>query len=84
MPPLTTAKGLARNILFSVATQAWIIVLSLVTIRIVIHGVGADAYGVFLIASLLLGYVAFLDLGLTPAVVRSIAQHRASPRDPNR
>jgi O-antigen/teichoic acid export membrane protein len=78
LPPLTTPRGLARNILFSVATQAWIIVLSLVTIRIVIRGLGADAYGVFVIASLLLGYVAFLDLGLTPAVVRSIAQHRAT------
>ena len=77
-PPLTTAEGLARNVLFSVATQAWIIVLSLVTIRIVVHGLGADAYGVFVIASLLLGYVAFLDLGLTPAVVRSIALHRAA------
>jgi O-antigen/teichoic acid export membrane protein len=76
-PPLTTARGLARNVLFSVATQGWIIVLSLVTIRIVVHGLGADAYGVFVIASLVLGYVAFLDLGLTPALVRSIALHRA-------
>jgi O-antigen/teichoic acid export membrane protein len=77
-PPLTTAKGLARNVLFSVATQAWIIVLALVTIRIVIHGLGADAYGIFVIASLLLGYAAFLDLGLTAAVVRSIAQYRTA------
>src|SRR6202162_5392065 len=76
-PPLTTPAGLARDVLFSVATQAWTIVLALLTIRIVVHGLGADAYGVFVIASLRLRYVAFLDLGLTPAVVRSIAQHRA-------
>src|SRR5256885_12808216 len=75
--PLTTAAGLARNVLFSMATQAWTIVLALITIRIVIHALGADAYGVFVIASLVLGYIAFLDLGLTPAVVRSIAIHRA-------
>src|SRR5439155_20986320 len=76
-PPLTTASNFARNVMFSVATQAWTILLSLVTIRIVVHGLGADAYGVFVIASLLLGYIAFLDLGLTPALVRSIAIHRA-------
>ena len=76
-PPLTTASNFARNVMFSVATQAWTILLSLVTIRIVVHGLGADAYGVFVIASLLLGYIAFLDLGLTPAVVRSMAIHRA-------
>lgn len=75
---LTTARGVARNVLFSSATQAWSLLLALVSIRIVVNGLGPDAYGIFAIAGVLLGYVAFFDLGLTPAVVRSIAIHRAT------
>lgn len=75
---VTTARGVARNILFSSITQAWALLLSLVSIRIVVHGLGEDGYGIFAIGSVLLGYVAFFDFGLTAAVVRSIAIHRAS------
>lgn len=73
---ITTARGVARNVLFSSATQAWALLLSLISIRIVVHGLGEDAYGIFAIGSVLLGYVAFFDFGLTAAVVRSIAIHR--------
>jgi len=81
-PRLSTAGRFVRNVAFSVAAQAWALVLALITIRIVVRGLGPDAYGVYVIASLVLGYVAFLDLGLTAALVRSIAIHRL--HDPRR
>ena len=40
---LTTARGVARNVLFSSATQAWSLLLALVSIRIVANGLGPDA-----------------------------------------
>ncbi len=49
-----------------------------VTVPILVHGLGTASYGVFVLASLVLGYAALLDLGLTPAVVRSIAMHGAT------
>jgi O-antigen/teichoic acid export membrane protein len=67
----------ATNVLFNVASQVWLTLLVIVTVPIVLHRIGAAAYGVFVLASLMLGYTALLDLGLTPAVVRSIAVHNA-------
>src|SRR5207248_2711127 len=75
--PMTGGRRVATNVLFNVASQVWLTLLVIVTVPIVLHRVGPAAYGVFVLASLLLGYTALLDLGLTPAVVRSIAVHNA-------
>jgi len=79
-PARTAASGqrVATNILYGVAGQVWSLVLLIVTIPILVHGLGESGYGMYVLVSVLLGYVAFLDLGLTPAVVRSIAIHHAS------
>jgi len=74
---MTGGRRVATNVLFNVASQVWLTLLVIVTVPIVLHRVGPAAYGVFVLASLLLGYTALLDLGLTPAVVRSIAVHNA-------
>jgi O-antigen/teichoic acid export membrane protein len=68
----------ARNVVFNIASQLWLIVLLIVTVPIVLHGIGPAAYGVFVLSSLVLGYTALLDLGVTPAVIRSIAIHHAT------
>ena len=69
---------MATNVLFNVFSQVWLTLLVIVTVPIVLHRIGAAAYGIFVLASLVLGYTALLDLGLTPAVIRSIAVHRAT------
>jgi O-antigen/teichoic acid export membrane protein len=74
---MTGGRRVATNVLFNVGSQVWLTLLVIVTVPIVLHRIGPDAYGVFVLASLLLGYTALLDLGLTPAVVRSIAVHNA-------
>ena len=76
--PITGGRRVATNVLFNVGSQVWLTLLVIVTVPIVLHRIGPAAYGVFVLASLLLGYTALLDLGLTPAVVRSIAIHNAS------
>ena len=63
---------------FSGAGRAWSAVLLFITIPIVVHGIGTAAYGIFTVVSVVLGYVAFLDFGLTAAVVRSVSRHRAA------
>ncbi len=82
-PPIATGPQVARNILYSGLSQAWSVLLLIVSIPIVVHGLGEAAYGVYVIASVLLGYAALLDLGLTPSVVRLIAIHygRGSERN---
>lgn len=78
IPPLTPPRRIAGNMIFSGAGRAWSAVLLFITIPIVVHGIGTAAYGIFTLVSVVLGYVAFLDFGLTAAVVRSVSRHRAS------
>ena len=53
----------------------------IITVPIVVHALGTQSYGLYVLATLLLGYTAFLDLGLTPAVVRSLATHHLAGDD---
>jgi len=75
---MTGGRRVARNVVVNVVSQVWLTLLVIVTVPIVLHGIGVPAYGIFVLASLVLGYTALLDLGLTPAVIRSIAVHHAT------
>jgi O-antigen/teichoic acid export membrane protein len=80
-PLVATSQRVASNVAFSAAGRAWSALLLVVTIPIVLHGIGVSAYGIFVFVNVLLGYVAFLDFGLTAAVVRSVAIHRSRRDD---
>ncbi len=71
-------QRIGSNIVFSGLGRVWSAILLFVTIPIVVHAIGTAAYGVFTLASVILGYVAFLDFGLTASVVRSVSRHRAA------
>jgi O-antigen/teichoic acid export membrane protein len=43
----------------------------------VLHQLGVDAYGILSLVSIVVGYLAFLDLGLNTAIIRFIAMHNA-------
>ena len=78
-PDLTARpRRIGSNIAYSGLGRAWSAVLLFVTVPVVIHGIGTAAYGVFTLVSVILGYVAFLDFGLTASVVRSVSRHNAS------
>jgi O-antigen/teichoic acid export membrane protein len=64
--------------MFSGGGRAWSAVLLFITIPVVVHGIGTAAYGIYTIVAVVLGYVAFLDFGLTGAVVRSVSRHRVA------
>jgi O-antigen/teichoic acid export membrane protein len=75
--PITSSRKVVRNVLLNGASQSWSIVVSLITVPIVLRGIGPAAYGVFVLAWLVVGYAALFDLGLTAATVRAIAIQRA-------
>lgn len=76
--PLSRPQRIAANVVFSGGGRAWSAVLLFVTIPIVVHGIGTSAYGIYTLVAVVLGYVAFLDFGLTAAVVRSVSRHRVA------
>jgi O-antigen/teichoic acid export membrane protein len=71
-------RRVGSNIVYSGLGRLWSALLLLVTVPVVVHGIGTSAYGVFALVSVILGYVAFLDFGLTASVVRSVSRHHSS------
>lgn len=53
----------------------WPVFVSLAVTPIVVHGLGDQAYGILAVVSSVLGFLAFLDLGLRDATVKHIAHY---------
>jgi O-antigen/teichoic acid export membrane protein len=66
-----------RNSLYNLVPQLWMLGLTIFTMPYVLHQLGVDAYGVLSLVSIIVGYLAFLDLGLNTAIIRFIALHNA-------
>jgi O-antigen/teichoic acid export membrane protein len=79
-PPVLRATGrrTALNLLLTAGSYSWSAILLVISVPILVGGLGPARYGVFVLASLVLGYAALLDLGLTPSVVRAIAMHQTT------
>jgi len=69
---------LPRNVMLMAAVQSWSVVLLVVSTPILLRSLGQQRFGIFLLVSVVIGYVGFLDLGLAPALVRAVAMLRAS------
>jgi O-antigen/teichoic acid export membrane protein len=81
--PITTAVGVARNTLFSGAAQLYGLAVSIVTIPILVRGLGTAGYGLYVVVNVLLTYSVVLDFGLTTTLIWAVAQH-ASGSDQDR
>jgi O-antigen/teichoic acid export membrane protein len=80
-PATTSSRRVAGNVLMSGLGRAWSALAIVITVPVIVHHIGVPAYGIFTLVNVLLGYVAFLDFGLTAAVVRSVAIHRGRGDD---
>src|SRR5580704_19169600 len=74
-PVRVTGKLLTRNWTFNLLGQALPLLIALPTIPYVIHGMGPERFGILSIAWVLLGYVGFLDLGLSRATTKFVAEY---------
>lgn len=63
-----------KNFFFNLVGMALPIVSSLVTVPIYIHHMGVERYGVLSVVWILLGYLGFLDFGLSRASAHALAQ----------
>src|SRR5216117_1472277 len=69
--PLT--HGLGRNTFFNVLGWAGPVVLYLVATPLIVHGLGSTPYGIFGLASVVSGYLAFLATSNATGNVRFLA-----------
>src|ERR1700676_5408076 len=66
---------LAKNSIFNLIGMILPMFVGVVTIPSIIHGLGADGYGILSISWLVLGYFSIFDLGLSSATVKFVSEN---------
>ena len=74
---MSLAYRTINNSLFNFLGWLWPIGLSLLATPYIVHHLGKDAYGILALVIAVLGYFALLDLGLSTATVKYIAEYHA-------
>ena len=69
-----TGKLLKRNWLLNLAGQVLPLLVAVASMPYVVHGLGAEQFGILSIAWTLLGFCGFLDLGLGRATTKFVAE----------
>lgn len=68
------AQKTVKNSIYSVLEFGWPILLAIFVTPFIVKKLGIDAYGVWALVSVVLGFFALLDLGLTSASIKYIAE----------
>lgn len=69
-----TGRLLARNTLLNLAGQGLPLIVAVVSMPFVVHGLGADRFGILAFAWVLLGYFGLFDLGLSRAATKYVSE----------
>jgi len=75
--PLPGGKTLAQNTLFNLAGNLLPMLVAVVTIPIIIEGIGVERFGVLTLAWMVVGYFSLFDMGLGRATTKFVADYLA-------
>jgi O-antigen/teichoic acid export membrane protein len=78
---LSSGGLLFRNTLFNLGGQGGTIVLALISVPILLHGLGVDRFGILALAWATIAYAGRLDLGLGRSLTRSVAIRLGTGRE---
>lgn len=73
------ASGVARNSLFGFAAFLYPTILAIVLTPFIVHRLGAERYGLFSLATVLISVLGLLDFGMSPAIVKFISEAVTRP-----
>jgi O-antigen/teichoic acid export membrane protein len=71
---------IAKNTIFNLVGQILPMLAGLLTIPYIVRGLGTAQYGIFSIATMLIGYFSIFDLGLSRATVKFVAENLSADR----
>lgn len=71
---MSTAKLLAKNVIYNFTSQLLLIFLGLVTTPYIIHKLGNQAYGILSITLTVSGFMSLLDIKISSAVIKYISE----------
>jgi O-antigen/teichoic acid export membrane protein len=75
--PLTSGSLLARNATLNLATEGWVFLVLLFAMPKLVSFLGDTKFGLFSLAWVVIGYLAFLDVGVNRAATKFVSEHLA-------
>jgi len=75
--PLSSSSLLARNATLNLMTEGWIFLVLIVAMPKLITFLGHTSFGLFSLAWVVIGYLAFLDVGVNRAATKFVSEHLA-------
>jgi O-antigen/teichoic acid export membrane protein len=72
---LTSGSLLARNATLNLAAEGWIFLVLLVAMPKLVLFLGVTQFGLFSLAWVVIGYLAFLDVGVNRAATKYVSEH---------
>jgi O-antigen/teichoic acid export membrane protein len=73
----TSSSLLARNATLNLFTEGWVILVLLVAMPKLVSFLGDTQFGLFSLAWVVIGYLAFLDVGVNRAATKFVSEHLA-------
>src|SRR6266852_9157003 len=74
---LTSPSLLSRNATLNLVTEGWTFIVLLVAMPKLVAFLGETSFGLFSLAWVVIGYLAFLDVGVNRAATKFISEHLA-------
>ena len=74
---LASSTLLARNAMLSLLTEGWVFLVLVVAMPRLVAYLGETSFGLFSLALVVIGYLTFLDIGVSRAATKYISEHLA-------
>jgi O-antigen/teichoic acid export membrane protein len=74
---LASSTMLARNATLSLLTEGWVFLVLVVTMPRLVAFLGETSFGLFSLALVVIGYLTFLDIGVSRAATKYVSEHLA-------
>lgn len=74
---LASPALLARNATLNLVTEVWIFLVLIVAMPKLVTFLGETSFGLFSLAWVVIGYLTFLDIGVSRAVTKFVSEHLA-------
>ena len=75
-----SGKNLSKNAIYNVAGQFLPLAVGILSMPILIRGLGKERFGIFALAWTVIGYYSLFDFGISRAITKIVAERIASHR----
>lgn len=70
-------KKIAKNTVANYVAQFWFLIIGFILMPFIVHHIGINAFGIWILVSAITGYFGLLDLGVGISLVKYVAEYHA-------